>query len=349
MRTRRVNSIGQFPWLDAMMHVVAGTRWRLWFGLILTVSVGAFAASNDLEEGRKHWAFQPVTFPDPPSVKLAAWVKTPIDAFVLSALEANGLTPAPVAEKRALIRRTTFDLIGLPPTPEEVEAFVFDNSPYAFAKVVDRLLASPHYGERWGRHWLDVARYADSNGLDENVAHGNAWRYRDYVVTAFNEDRPYDRFLTEQLAGDLLTAENEGERQRNLIATGFLAIGPKVLAEVDQAKMQMDIVDEQIDTVGRALLGLTLGCARCHDHKFDPIQTADYYGLAGIFKSTKTMENYTKVAKWYENPLPSDEARAMKAAYDQQLAERQQAVDKFLAEAKDALKEKSPDQKLPDN
>lgn len=250
-----------------------------------------------------HWAFQPVKDPPLPIVKDAAWPANGLDNFILAKLQAKNLTPTPAADKRTLIRRLSFDLVGLPPSPEEIQAFLADASPDATARLIDRLLASPAYGEKWGRHWLDVARYADSNGLDENVAHGNAWRYRDYVVTAFNEDRPYDRFLTEQLAGDLLTVENEAERQRNLVATGFLAIGPKVLAEVDQAKMQMDIVDEQIDTVGRALLGLTLGCARCHDHKFDPIQTADYYGLAGVFKSTKTMENYTKVAKWNENPL----------------------------------------------
>jgi hypothetical protein len=250
-----------------------------------------------------HWAFQPAKEQSVPAVSDASWPSTPIDNFILANLEAAKLMPTSSADKRTLIRRLSFDLTGLPPSPEDIASFLDDKNPDSTSRLIDRLLASPAYGERWGRHWLDVARYADSNGLDENVAHGNAWRYRDYVVTAFNEDRPYDRFLTEQLAGDLLAVENEGERQRNLIATGFLAIGPKVLAEVDQAKMQMDIVDEQIDTVGRALLGLTLGCARCHDHKFDPIQTADYYGLAGVFKSTKTMENYTKVAKWNENPL----------------------------------------------
>ncbi|MFN0017005.1 MAG: PSD1 and planctomycete cytochrome C domain-containing protein [Pirellulaceae bacterium] len=250
-----------------------------------------------------HWAFQPPKDPPLPTVKDAGWPASGLDTFILAKLQGKDLNPTSTADKRTLIRRLSYDLVGLPPSPEEIQSFLADESADATARLIDRLLASPAYGEKWGRHWLDVARYADSNGLDENVAHGNAWRYRDYVVTAFNEDRPYDRFLTEQLAGDLLTVENEAERQRNLVATGFLAIGPKVLAEVDQAKMQMDIVDEQIDTVGRALLGLTLGCARCHDHKFDPIQTADYYGLAGVFKSTKTMETYTKVAKWNENPL----------------------------------------------
>jgi len=275
--------------------------------LMKWVEMGAPFSPTAFVVGRNrdpnHWAFQPPKDHPLPTVKDSAWPVNGLDTFILAKLQAKDMSPSPSADKRTLIRRLSFDLVGLPPSPEEIQAFLADESPDATARLMDRLLASPAYGEKWGRHWLDVARYADSNGLDENVAHGNAWRYRDYVVTAFNEDRPYDRFLTEQLAGDLLTVENEAERQRNLVATGFLAIGPKVLAEVDQAKMQMDIVDEQIDTVGRALLGLTLGCARCHDHKFDPIQTADYYGLAGVFKSTKTMENYTKVAKWNENPL----------------------------------------------
>lgn len=275
--------------------------------LVKWVEMGAPFSAATVAAGRtrdpNHWAFQPAKDPPLPTVKDATWPANGLDTFILAKLDDKKFEPSPAADRQTLIRRLSFDLVGLPPSPEQIEAFLADENPDATARLIDRLLASPAYGEKWGRHWLDVARYADSNGLDENVAHGNAWRYRDYIVAAFNEDRPYNSFLTEQLAGDLLTVENEAQRQRNLVATGFLAIGPKVLAEVDQAKMQMDIVDEQIDTVGRALLGLTLGCARCHDHKFDPIQTADYYGLAGVFKSTKTMETYTKVAKWNENPL----------------------------------------------
>ena len=184
-----------------------------------------------------------------------------------------------------------------------------------------------------------MARYADSNGLDENVAHGNAWRYRDYVVAAFNRDKPFDRFLTRTIRGRPAARRNrDRQRHEQLIATGFLAIGPKVLAEVDEAKMQMDIVDEQIDTVGRAFLGLTLGCARCHDHKFDPIDTADYYGLAGIFKSTRAMEHYKKVARWYEHVLPSPETDAIKAAYDARVADAKKAVDDFIAKADDQVR-----------
>jgi len=208
-----------------------------------------------------HWAFHPPKEQPLPNVKNSNWPQTPIDHFILATLEAAGITPTPRADRRTLIRRVTFDLIGLPPTPQEIDAFLADESPGAFARVVDRLLASQSYGERWGRHWLDVARFADSNGFDENIAHANAWRYRDYVVESFNRDKPFDRFVIEQLAGDLLPFDSEAQQHEQLIATGFLSIGPKVLAETDQAKMRMDIIDEQIDTTGRAFLALTLGCA----------------------------------------------------------------------------------------
>ena len=281
----------------------------------------------------QHWSFQPPANPPLPLVKDATWPQSPIDQFILAKLEASELPPAAAADKRTLIRRVTFDLTGLPPTVGEVASFLADDRPDAFPRLVDRLLESPAYGERWGRHWLDVARYADSNGLDENIAHGNAWRYRDYVVSSFNQDKPIDRFLIEQLAGDLLPFDGEAQQHTQLTATGFLSIGPKVLAEVDQPKMRMDIVDEQIDTVGRVFTALTLGCARCHDHKFDPIDTADYYGLAGVFKSTKTMDNYTKVAKWHEHLLPSPAATSMQAEYDAQLAAQKLVIETFIAAA----------------
>jgi hypothetical protein len=278
-------------------------------------------------------------------------VESPIDLFVLAKLRENRLSFAPRADKRALIRRATFDLTGLPPTPEAVATFVADERPEAFARLVDELLATPAYGERWGRHWLDVARYADSNGLDENVCHGNAWRYRDYVVAAMNADKPIDRFIVEQIAGDLLPFDNESQQHEQLIATGFLTIGPKVLAETDEAKMRMDIIDEQVDTVGRAFLGMTLGCARCHDHKFDPISTADYYGLAGIFKSTKTMDKYTKIAHWHENVLPSAAATAIKDEYDLRVQVKETALAEFIATADKLAREtlaKDPDAKPPE-
>ena len=298
-----------------------------------------------------HWAFQPPADVAVPAVKDEAWPQSVMDRFILAKIEAAGLSPAARADKRTLIRRVTFDLTGLPPTPAEIDAYLADESHDAFARVVDRLLDSPRYGERWGRHWLDVARYADSNGLDENICHGNAWRYRDYVVAAFNSDKPFDRFVAEQLAGDLLPFANEAQQHEQLIATGFLSIGPKVLAETDEAKMRMDMVDEQLDTTGRAFMGLTLGCARCHDHKFDPIETADYYGLAGIFKSTLTMTKYTKIADWHEHLLPSAAATAKKTEYDSKLTAKKAAVAEFVVAADKAVQESlaaDPNKKPPE-
>jgi hypothetical protein len=294
------------------------------------------------DPGLRHWAFQPVRDPAVPTVKNRGWVLSPIDAFVLAKLEARGLRPAPKADRRTLIRRVTFDLTGLPPSPEEIDAFLGDSSPDAFAKVVDRLLASPAYGERWARHWLDVARYADSNGLDENTAFGNAWRYRDYVVNAFNSDKPYDRFIREQLAGDLLPpAGDDAAAAERLTATGFLVLGPKVLAEPDKQEMVMDIVDEQIDTMGKAFMGLTLGCARCHDHKFDPLPTRDYYALAGIFKSTRTMSTLSTVARALERPLADRDAVAKQEAHNRLVQAKQDelkdAADRIHAQAAGAL------------
>ena len=182
----------------------------------------------------------------------------------------------------------TFDLIGLPPTPEEIDAFVNDKSNNAFATVVDRLLAAPQFGERWGRHWLDVVRYGESTGKERNVPYRYAWRYRDYVFDSFNEDKPYDRFVVEQLAGDLLQTTNIPEHNKLIIATGFLAIGPKSLNTNNPEQFKVDVIDDQIDVTGRAFLGMTIACARCHDHKFDPIPQTDYYAIAGIFHSTDT-------------------------------------------------------------
>ena len=186
----------------------------------------------------------------------------------------------------SLIRRVTFDLTGLPPTPEEIDAFLADSSTDALEKVVDRLLASPAYGERWGRHWLDIARYGESTGSSRNIPFPHAWRYRDYVITAFDADKPYDQFIREQVAGDLLPAGSQQQRDEMLTATGFLALGVKDVNQRFKVRFVMDNVDEQIDTVSRSVLGLTASCARCHDHKFDPIPTTDYYALAGIFRSS---------------------------------------------------------------
>ncbi|MCA8995862.1 MAG: DUF1549 domain-containing protein [Planctomycetaceae bacterium] len=290
---------------------------------------------QELAEARSFWSFQPVVRPEVPEMN-ASWGTNEIDRLLLADLKQQGLVPAPPASKRELIRRATFDLTGLPPTPAEIEEFLADSSPDAFAKVIDRLLESTAYGERWGRHWLDIVRYADSNGLDENVAHGNAWRYRDYVIASFNADKPFDQFLQEQIAGDLIEGPSERRHDR-LIATGFLTLGAKVLAESDETKMQMDIVDEQIDTIGKSLLGLTLGCARCHDHKFDPISTADYYALAGIFKSTRTMESLKRIAKWNEVVIASEEELAAKAEHEQKVAAKQGEIDALIKDANAAL------------
>ena len=283
-----------------------------------------------------HWSFQPVKSVEVPPVA-GDWVENPVDAFVLARLKAAGLKPAEPADRRMLIRRVTFDLTGLPPTPAEIENFLNDSSPGAYERLVDRLLASSAYGERWGRHWLDVVRYADSNGLDENVAHGNAWRYRDYVIAAFNSDKPYNEFVREQLAGDLLPADDLQARNENLIATGFLSLGPKVLAEVDKTKMEMDIIDEQLDTLGKAFMGLTLGCARCHDHKFDPLTTEDYYSLAGIFKSTRTMETFKTIAKWQEHEIATAEQLKQKEQHQQQVKAKSGEIEQFVKAANEAL------------
>ncbi|HND56407.1 MAG TPA: DUF1549 domain-containing protein, partial [Pirellulaceae bacterium] len=238
----------------------------------------------------RHWSFRPVAATAPPRLaKFRSWPRSSTDQFLAARYETDSLTPAIDVDRRTLLRRATFDLTGLPPAPDEMREFIADESPDAFARVVDRMLASPRHGERFARRWLDVVRYADSSGKDENHACSNAFRYRDYVVRSLNADKPYDRFVVEQIAGDLLPASSDGERFEQLTATGFLQLGPKALAEQDKKKLLLDIADEQLDAIGRGLLGLTLGCARCHDHKFDPIGTTDYYSLAGILHSTRTM------------------------------------------------------------
>ncbi|MEY2747141.1 MAG: hypothetical protein RL112_2183, partial [Planctomycetota bacterium] len=289
--------------------------------------------------GADHWAFQPLPREVPaPTPRTPNWARGPIDAFVLARLEAEGLAPAPEADRRALVRRATFDLTGLPPTPEEVEAFVADTAPDAWEKVVDRLLASPRFGERWARHWLDLARYADSNGLDENLAMAHAWRWRDWVVDAFNRDEPYDLFLTKQLAGDLLPpTSDEAEHADRRVATGFLVLGPKMLAEQDKPKLLIDVVDEQLDIATRTFMGLTVSCARCHDHKFDPVPTSDYYALAGIFKSTRTMANTDFVSRWNEVELALPERVAARDEHRKRVEEARRAVEAATEAAQDEL------------
>jgi hypothetical protein len=283
---------------------------------------GVAQAQTIREKARSHWAFQPVREPKVPAVRNKRLVRTPVDNFILARLEAAHLPPSPKADKHTLIRRATFDLIGLPPTPEEVAAFAADKSPAAFAKVVDRLLASPRYGERWGRHWLDVARYADTKGyvFEEDRHYPYAYTYRDYVIRSFNEDLPYDQFIKEQIAADLLPDTGD---KRSLAALGYLTLGRRFVNNIN------DIIDDRIDVVCRGMMGLTVACARCHDHKFDPIPSRDYYSLYGVFASSMEPE---------QEPLLGIEAPAK--ARDEYLAEHKKRVeerDQFRAEKERAM------------
>ncbi len=253
----------------------------------------------DIEKGREFWSFQKPVVAPLPKVKDAEWPSSGVDRFVLAKLEENKLEPAGDASPEILLRRLYFDLVGLPPTVEEIQAYgkAWHADPEAaYRKKVDELLARPQFGERWGRHWLDVARYAESTGKEVNMSFPHAWRYRDYVIDSFNQDKPYDQFVREQIAGDLLKIGSDEEWQENLIATGFLAMGPKGLNERNPRQFALDLADEQVDATTQAILGLTVSCARCHDHKFDPIPTADYYALSGIFLSTRTYFGTIKVA-----------------------------------------------------
>jgi hypothetical protein len=259
---------GLAAWVDA------GAVWPDSKDDTLLESQGESTKYSITPQQRSFWSFRPVKKSQPPAVKNSAWARTPIDRFILARLEEKGLSPVAPAEKRSLIRRATFDLTGLPPSPQEVADFLADDSSHAFAKVVDRLLESPHYGERWGRYWLDLARYADGKiGVSEDTPYGNAFRYRDWVIRALNEDLPYDQFVRAQLAADLLPAE---EREKHLAALGFVAL--------------YSLDDDRVDVTTKTFLGLTVGCAQCHDHKYDPIPTKDFYSLQGVFSSSKDHE-----------------------------------------------------------
>ncbi len=284
----------------------------------------ATAAQKDWKDpNAKHWAWQPIKKYDAQFVKSSAWCQTPIDHFVAAKLEEKGMTPSPLADRQTLIRRAYFDLIGLPPTPSEVDAFVSDKSPNAWEKVIDHLLASSHYGERWGRHWLDTARYADTKGeirrQREDPNYPFAWTYRDYVIRSFNEDKPYNVFIAEQLAADKLTTSSQNKS--NLAALGFLTIGERFQG------MQQDIINDRIDVVTKGFLGLTVTCARCHDHKFDPISQKDYYSLHGIFASSREPE----IEPIVENVATTT---AYKDYYDKRMVlyrEKQQLEARFIA------------------
>jgi hypothetical protein len=261
-------------------------------------AVTSAAPAIDWEKARQHWSFRPVTDPAPPKVAAPEWSQNPIDAFIKAKLDEKALTPQPRASKIALLRRVTYDLAGLPPTPDAIDAFIKDTSPKAFEKVVDRLLASQQYGERWGRHWMDVARYADTSGDNSDFPVPSMFRYRNWVIAAFNKDQPYDQFLRDQIAGDIiaerddLAHKDKEEWQQKIIATGYLANSRRFGSRIQEFHLT---IDDSIDNLGKGMLGITVGCARCHDHKFDPIPTQDYYALYGIFKSSNYAHAGTEI------------------------------------------------------
>jgi len=327
-------------------------------GTVLSLASISFAAESAPAKtfsvkDREYWAFQPVRRPDPPKVRNTAWVRNPIDAFILQRLEQKGIGPASEADKITLIRRVTFDLTGLPPTPDEVAAFVADTSPRAYERVVDRLLASPHYGERWARHWLDVARYAESDGFRADEYRPNIWRYRDYVIQSFNHDKGYDRFIQEQIAGDELWPENPQAR----IATAFSRHYPDEWNARDLMQRRQEILQDITDAVGSAFMGLTVGCAKCHDHKFDPILHRDYYRLQAFFAATA---NDDRIPVWSakqqaEEQRKSEEWIRATAKIREEIAAlqneaRQAVIDeeyfKFPDEIKNAVA-KAPEQRSP--
>lgn len=273
---------------DRLLGYGLPMRLRRWLGaVVVAVATGPMwmllAAPYT-----NHWAFQPLASPTPPQVRNTEWPRGPVDRFILARLESNGLRPAPDADALTWLRRVTFDLTGLPPTQKEILEFSVNPGLEAKERVVDRLLNSPAYGERWARHWLDLVGYADQLGTVNDVPAPYAWRYRDYVIRSLNSDKPFDRFAHEQIAGDLLPLHDAQERQDALVATGFLLLGEIHIVTGDKVQLRADIVDHQIQKVGTAFLGQTLGCVRCHDHKFDPIGLEDYYGMAGIFNSTES-------------------------------------------------------------
>lgn len=295
-----------------------------------------------IEQGAEwevHWAFrkpEPVT---PPSVDNEEWVRTPVDRFILARLEMAGLSPAPEADRRTLIRRVTYDLTGLPPTPEAVEAFVADDNPRAYEELVERLLDSPHYGEKWARHWLDIVRYAETNSFERDGAKPNAWRYRDYVIRSFNDDKPYDRFIVEQLAGD----ELPDKTNETIIATGYYRLGIWDDEPADPLQARYDELDDIVSTTGQAFLGLTTGCARCHDHKIDPIPAADYYGLLAFFHE---IPPYGTRADQVTNNQTDISASRLRAKYAE-LREKTAAVKAEMVEIEERgiVKMPAPDQR----
>ncbi|HEV7869133.1 MAG TPA: PSD1 and planctomycete cytochrome C domain-containing protein, partial [Chthoniobacteraceae bacterium] len=313
------------------------------------------AYTVDLEEARKFWSFQPVQDPAVPAVKGADWARNEIDRFLLAKLEEKQLAPNPDLDRGALLRRATYDLTGLPPTPEEVREFLADSSPDAFAKTIERLLASPAYGERWGRHWLDVVRYADTSGCNSDFPIPSAHRYRDYVVKAVNQDKPYDAFLREQIAGDLLPAASDEERFEKTIATGYLAIARRFGSRANEFHLT---VEDLIDNLGKATLGLSVSCARCHDHKFDPVLNKDYYALYGIFDSSRFAFPGTEIYRHTKDfvPLVADRELAEKylaegrelAGLDDRVENLKNEKKRLAREEKESLEKAPPPPELTD-
>ena len=292
--------------------------------------------ADDVKKGREFWAFKKPTKPNVPEVKNESWPQSGIDHFVLAKLEQNNLEPADDADAETVLRRLTYGLAGLPPTPKQVSWMQknFRHDPQtAVEKVVDDLLAQEQFGERWGRHWLDIARYGESTGREVNLTFSDAWRYRDYVIDSFNDDKPYDRFVQEQIAGDLLPVNTDEQWSENLIATGFLAMGPKTLAEQNGRQFRLDLIDEQVDVSSRAVLGISVACARCHDHKFDPIPQADYYAMSGIFENTST--HYGTIDT-LQNRRPSN---LLVLPVDDPALKSKQKTPKELQDLKDQLAE----------
>ncbi|MEQ9411360.1 MAG: DUF1553 domain-containing protein [Fuerstiella sp.] len=285
----------------------------------------------DVREGREFWSFRPVTRPEIPSTE-SDWPKTEIDRFVLAEMQDNGLTPVADAAAHEVLRRLSFALSGLPPSPDAVRSFAAEwavDPDAAVAAAVDELLASENFGERWGRHWLDVTRFAESSGGGRSLMFPEAWRFRDYVIRSFNNDKPFDQLVREHIAGDLLPAETAAQHDDQVTGVGYLTLGPTNYEQQDKELLRMEVVDEQIDTLGRTFLGLTLGCARCHDHKFDPIPTADYYALAGIFRSTKTL---------LPGNVSSYVTTALRDGFDPSALQTWEAKDKDLKSRLAALK-----------
>ena len=333
--------------------VKAGAPWPNAKATVAETKAAPKSTREFTDEEKKFWAYQPLANPAVPKVKNSDWVKSPVDAFILAKLEEKNLSPAPRADKLTLLRRATYDLTGLPPTETEIKDFLADASPNAFEKVIERLLASPRYGEKWGRHWLDVARYADSTGNDEDHRYPFAWKYRDYVIEAFNDDLPFNQFVREQIAGDLLPPSVQNGvgsevNRRGIIATGFLALGPKAVAQQDKKKMLYDVYDEQVDVTSKAFLGMTLACARCHNHKFDALLTKDYYSMINIFASTRSFSNPdTHVSGLLEKPLvPKSEWEKYKAARAEHQAKERRAQME-IEEIVDAVREPAAKQLVP--